>query len=123
RRVTELQTINRLSAAVVRAVDVEQILTAAMEGLIDVLEADHAAVLLFDEDGVMRFRAWRGLSEDYRRAVEGHSPWQPDDGDAQPIVITDAANDTAIGPLREAILREGLRALAFVPLVSCGRVI
>src|SRR5690606_15629772 len=42
---------------------------------------------------------------------------------AQPIVITDAANDTAIGPLREAILREGLRALAFVPLVSCGRVI
>jgi hypothetical protein len=32
--------------------------------------------MLFDDDaGVMRFAAWRGLSDAYRRAVEGHSAW------------------------------------------------
>jgi hypothetical protein len=32
-----------------------------------------ASILLFDPDGVMRFKASRGLSEAYRAAVEGHA--------------------------------------------------
>ena len=29
--------------------------------------------LLYDEAKVMRFKSWRGLSESYRDAAEGHS--------------------------------------------------
>lgn len=31
----------------------------------------------------------RGLSEDYRRAVEGHTPWTPSTPDPEPILVPD----------------------------------
>ena len=31
--------------------------------------------MLYDTVKVMRFVAWRQLSEEYRKAVDGHSPW------------------------------------------------
>ena len=43
----------------------------------------------FDEAGVMQFVAWRGLSDGYRAAVDGHSPWKPDDRDPDPIFVSD----------------------------------
>jgi PAS domain S-box-containing protein len=69
----------------------------------------------------MRFQAWRGLSDAYRAAVDGHSPWTPDAVDPQPITVEDAAADASLGGLRDVILGEGIRALGFVPLVHRGR--
>ena len=37
---------------------------AALDAIVDTLGSDQAAVLLFDPDGVIRFKASRGLSED-----------------------------------------------------------
>ena len=52
--------------------------------------ASGATILFFDDTGVMKFVAWRGLSDDgYRRAVEGHSPWTRDVGNPEPITIDD----------------------------------
>ena len=51
------------------------------------LGCDRASVLLFDDAGVMRFVAWRGLSDGYRKAVEGHSPWMCRQKDPQPVSI------------------------------------
>src|SRR5262245_43635324 len=48
---------------------------AALDAMEGALGCKRASILLFDDAGVMRFAAWRGLSDDYRRAVEGHSPW------------------------------------------------
>jgi PAS domain S-box-containing protein len=78
---------------------------------------------LFDDSGVMRFVAWRGLSEDYRRALEGHSPWTLVTKDPQPIWIEDAANAGIPEPLKAALEREGIGALAFVPLVVGGKLV
>ena len=72
-------------------------------------------ILLFDEGGVMRFRAWRGLSDEYRAEVDGHSPWAPDTVDAEPIVVADAEADESVEGLRDVLRREGIAALAFVP--------
>lgn len=123
RQLRQLRTIYRLSAAVGRAADVEEIIQAAMDGLVDALDADRASVLLFDDEGVMRFRGSKGLSEDYRRAVDGHSPWKPEDVEAEPIAVTDASVDPAMSDVRDVILGEGIRGLAFIPLKSAGRVI
>src|SRR5690606_5340191 len=101
----------------------EEINHLAVNGVIDALGADRASPLLFDGDGVMRFRACRAVSDDYRAAVEGHSPWTPDAVDAAPITIPDVAADAALGDLRERSLVEGIRALAFIPLVGAGRLL
>ena len=67
-----------LTQAISRAESPDDIYTAALDSLAQALTVTRAAVLLFDPDGVMRFKAWRGLSGTYRAAVEGHSPWAPD---------------------------------------------
>ena len=71
-------------------------------------------------DGVMRFRASRRLSDAYRKAVEGHSPWTRDTSDPQPVVVGDALADDTLGAFHRLFREEGLGALAFIPLVAQG---
>jgi signal transduction histidine kinase len=73
--------------------------------------------LLFDDDGVMRFKAAHELSETYQRAVEGHSPWQRDAVAPTPIAVDDTEADPAWAMYRPVFRAEGIRALAFVPLM------
>jgi signal transduction histidine kinase len=84
---------------------------------------DRAAILLPDAAGKMRFRAHRGLSATYRAAVDGHSPWPPDARDPQPIVVDDTETDEAWAAYREVFRAEGIRALAFVPLVHHNKLV
>jgi PAS domain S-box-containing protein len=84
--------------------------------LLEATAADGAAILLFDDQGVMRFKAARGLSDEYQTAVTGHSAWPRGTRDAQPLVVPDILVDESLAPYREALLREGIRAVAFVPL-------
>jgi PAS domain S-box-containing protein len=112
-----------LTAAISRSRTVDEIYTAALDALAAGLGVSRASILLFDGDGVMRFMAYRGLSDGYRRAVEGHTPWAPDAPDAQPIVVADVAREPSLGSLLPTIQAEGIAAMAFIPLVSLGRVI
>jgi GAF domain-containing protein len=64
----------------------------------------------------MRFVAWSGLSDEYRAAVDGHSPWLPDETTATPLLISDVEGDASLAGYLPALRREGIRALAFVPL-------
>ena len=95
---------------------------AAFDGRPDV-GAVGGRILLFDPDQVMRFKAWRGLSEGYRRAVEGHTPWTPATSGPQPIVVSDVSVDPGLAPYLPTIRAEGIAAMTFVPLVSLDRVI
>src|SRR5689334_7719839 len=78
-----------LAVAANAAAAVERLYEPALDAITRGLAVERAAVLLFDGQGVMRFRAWRGLSADYRAAVEGHSPWRAGQPDPQPIVVAD----------------------------------
>ena len=113
----------RLARAISGTRTVDEIQAIALDALIEGIGVSRASILLFDADGVMRFTAWRGLSDAYRSAVEGHTPWRPDSVDAEPIVVPDVTRDASLGPLLPAIQREGIAGMAFVPLVSFGRVI
>ena len=121
RQVDRLRTVYQLTDAVSRASAIEEVYEAALQGLERAVRTNRASILLFDEDGVMRFKAWHGLSDAYRTAVEGHSPWSPDTIDPQPFGVANVAQDEALaayGPLFEL---EGIRSLAFIPLLSRGR--
>ncbi|HEX6040494.1 ATP-binding protein [Longimicrobium sp.] len=123
RRYEQLAILYRVTDAVGRAGALDEIYDEALGGLERALGARRAAILLFDEGGVMRFVAWRGISDGYRAAVDGHSPWTRDAVDPRPITIPDVALDPDLGPLRETILGEGIGAVGFFPLVTQGRLL
>jgi len=115
-----VEELYRFAEAVMAASHLEDVFDAAMDAIHSALGADRSAVLLADTHGVMRFRAWCNLSEPYRRAVDGHSPWARDAADPQPVLVADAQTDEGFAPYRDVFAREGLGALAFVPLVNAG---
>jgi PAS domain S-box-containing protein len=106
-----------------RATSVEAMYEHALDALDDALGVTRASILLFDVDRVMRFKAWRGLSDHYRRAVEGHSPWTPDSPDPEPILVPDVVTESSLQAHLETINAEGIAAMAFIPLVYAGSVI
>jgi PAS domain S-box-containing protein len=123
KRVAELTTLTQLTEQLQIARSPEGVYRAALQAIADALSCERASILLFDSSQVMRFVAWSGLSEAYRKAVDGHSPWRPDARDPQPIYIEDIRDSEESEALKETVAREGIRALAFIPLIANGRLI
>lgn len=123
RRVNELAALYEFTDRLHHAESLTDVHQAALDAIVRALGCDRASILLFDSSNVMRFAAWRGLSGEYRKAVDGHSPWTPDEKDARPITIEDVRAADLDESLKDTIEREGVRALAFIPLVSKGRLI
>ena len=120
RRYRQLKAVHLLATAVNQAPTLEEIYEVALDGLLSALGISRAAFLTWDEAGAMRFRAWRGLSEAYRTAVDGHSPWSRQTHEAQPLLI-ESTEDPSLNPaIKQALLAEGIGGLAFIPLVHQG---
>jgi PAS domain S-box-containing protein len=105
------------------ATNVDEIHDASLDAILSAMGCDRASILLFDKEKVIRFVAWRGLSKRYRKAVEGHSPWKPDAKSPKPVCINDVDTADIPKPLKSAIRSEGIRAAAFIPLVSSRKLI
>jgi PAS domain S-box-containing protein len=123
RRVAEQAALYEFTDRLFRATTRHEIYDAALDAIIRALGCSRASVLLFDDAGKMSFVAWRGLSQAYRDAVAGHSPWRPGDRNAQPVCI-DHADAADLPPaLKSVLARERIEALAFIPLTVDGAVI
>lgn len=120
---SELAILYRLTDRLYRARSADDVYRAALDAIADALGCARASVLLFDGDGVMRFVAARGLSNEYRERLEGHTPWQPGEPDPHPILVSDIDATDEPDWVKTAIKKEGIRALAFIPLVADGRTI
>ena len=123
KRRKEQAALHQLTDRLYRAKSVSEVYEAALDAITDALGCDRASILLFDESGLMRFVGWRGLSDAYRRAVEGHSPWSRDAVDPDPIYITDTESAELSGEVRAAVKQEHIGALAFIPLMADGSLI
>jgi signal transduction histidine kinase len=123
-RYEQLRVLYEVNEAVGRTTALDRIYDQALDALVRTLGVSRASILLFDEDGVIRFKAWRGLSERYRLAVEGHSPWSPDTPDPAPVILEDVERAEGLSDsIRAAVEQEGIRALAFIPLVFGSRLL
>jgi PAS domain S-box-containing protein len=127
---SELVTANRQRDALFRlseklhgAVTPGEIHDAALEAIEAALGCDRSSILLFDDEGRMQFVAWHDLSDAYRAAVAGHSPWSRDDVHAVAIPIEDVASADLDSELKGTIAREGIRAAAFFPLLNAAGVL
>src|SRR5262249_13327155 len=72
-----------------RARSLDDVYNAALDAILSALRCDRASIALLDDDGVMRFAGWRGLSDGYRKAVEGYSSCKPDERCLEPICFND----------------------------------
>ena len=106
-----------------RSKSANDVYEAALDAIAGALGCQRAAILLIDDAGVMRFAAWRRLSDTYRRAVEGHSPWTRDDRDPQPLCIENVETADFPEALKNTVRAEEIGALAFIPLLASGRLV
>jgi PAS domain S-box-containing protein len=112
-----------LTRAISRARTLDEIFSATLDSVADGLGVSRASIRLLDPDGVMRFKAFRGVSLPYQQAAEGYSAWPPDINGAATVVVSDVTGHQPLTPLLPAMAEEGIAALAGVPLVNVGRVI
>jgi len=112
-----------LAQAVISAAKADDMFSATLDVIEQAAGTKRSAILVYDAGGVMRFRAWRGLSDDYRRAVEGHSPWKRDAADPQIVWVGDAAADPSLAAYAGLFAREQIGALGFIPLVAGGKLL
>src|ERR1043165_2815739 len=121
--IDSLVSIERLTDALSRALTLDAVYAAALAALQGSLKVERASILLFDERDFCGFVAWRGLSDAYRAAVNGHTPWRPDTPNPGPICIRDVNADASLAKFHPIFRAEGIRALAFFPLVYRDRVL
>jgi PAS domain S-box-containing protein len=117
-RAEEQKALYEFTSRLYRADSLAAVYQAALDAIVSALHCSRASILRFDEHGVMRFVAWRGLSEGYRRAVEGHSPWSPGEANPEPVCLADVARADLPDALKSIVGAEGIGALAFIPIVA-----
>jgi PAS domain S-box-containing protein len=114
----ETEVLLNLAQAIGQAYKPADIYDPALNAVRELLGADRSAILLFDETDRMRFHAWRGLSDSYRSAVDGHSPWSRDEKNPTPLLISDVTTANAMATYQSVFAAEGVSAIGFVPLVT-----
>ncbi|MBZ9814716.1 PAS domain S-box protein [Mesorhizobium sp. CA7] len=121
--VREQAVLFRLTDRLYRANGLGEIYDAALDAICDALGSSRASILRFDSHGVMSFVAWRSLSNEYREAVNGHTPWTPGEHDAEPIFVEDIRLSGESRQIIDTVLGEGIEALAFIPLATSRELI
>ncbi|MDB4963001.1 MAG: domain S-box-containing protein [Myxococcales bacterium] len=121
--IRQLSALVDLVREISRARAAQEIYEPALSALNTILGVERSSILLLDSGGVARFLAWRGLSDTYRHAVEGHFPWSLDDPDPRAILIEDVELDETLTPLFPIFRAERIRSVAFIPLMYGERLV
>ena len=121
RRSEEQAALFRFSERLQYATSLPAVYDAALDAILAALACERASILMFDDSDVMRFVGWRGLSDGYRHAVEGHSPWDRDEENPRPVYFEDIGLSELSVALKETIAREHIAAVAFIPILIDGR--
>jgi PAS domain S-box-containing protein len=117
----QFQAIYELASSVAHTENIEDVFTATLDALERAIGATSGAVLLMDEDGLMRFKASRSLSDLYRMGFEKESFALQVEA-RKPVVIPDVVAIDMVH-LKTITLCEGIRSTALIPLVGERRLI
>lgn len=120
-RLNGLEAICRLTNAINRLDRLDDIYSSALDSIQLALQTDRAAILLFEPEGQLRFKAWRGLSEPYRTRMERRESWPQDP--RQALWIADVSAIAHGDGIWAVVFDEGIRATAVVPLESQEQVL
>jgi len=123
-RTRELATLNAITAAVSRSLDLEETLSDALDKTMAMLEVELGGFLLMEPDGeTMSLQVSRGFTEEFREAVRNARGGRGIAGQAvalgKPVVMdTQDYRDERLVPL---LLKEGVQTLASTPILHKGQ--
>lgn len=123
RQYRQLLALHRLTEIINRSASSEDVFDKALDVLCATTGAERAAILLMDRRKVMRYKAWRDLSDAYRQATEGRPPWRGKTPEPRPVLVEDPAQAPDLAPFTELIAQEGIASLAFLPVSHQGELI
>ena len=123
--VSRLRAINEVSTIVTESLDLQQILTASLDKVLEVMGMETGLIFLVDNQAQeLALVAHRGVSEETAAEVDRLQLGEGFCGrvalSGEPMVITDSSQDSRL--TRLAVREEGLRSQAIVPLQSKGEV-
>ena len=121
-----LLALNTIATVVSHSLDLDTVLSSALDKTLEIMKSNTGGILLLDEDTqILRYRVYHGLSKEYAQEVccrlgEGIAGRVAQTG--QGILVEDISMDPrAAHP--DLITAEGLRAFASVPLRSKDKVL
>ncbi len=121
RRVLQLEALQGLNELMLRRRSVDDLCAGAVGGAREALRADSAAVTILEPNGLPRFRAWEGFSDDVRQWIEQRGTLDFGLGADESFSTTDVANSALPASLRELFAHEGLVAIAVFPIQHDGQ--
>ena len=118
RKRLELQPwlIYELATKVNSAATLPEVYDAALDAICRSQNTDRASILLYDVGGVLRFKAWRGLSEEYRQVAGNLLELKPEGFDPQPLCVPDISKAPCAKDILAIFARERIRAAALLPI-------
>jgi PAS domain S-box-containing protein len=122
-RVTQLQALYRLASALQQPDGLDEVFSEVIECTKTALNADKAFIALTDPDGRMKVKSSPGLSEEAEKAIEEFLSQSPNAFPEQPLMVTDVAQASELGSLRDVLLSEGISSHLCVPIISQGKVV
>ena len=120
-----LSALNRISSTVSESLELNTVLSNAIDNVVDVMQADVSWIFLLDEkSGELTLATHRGSSEELARGIdklklgEGFNGRVAESG--QPLFVEDASQDPRL--TREVVSKFQLRSTLIVPVSSKGKV-
>ena len=123
KRADEQAALYRFTDRLYRAASLNDVYEATLDAIVAALQCRRASIQRFDAEGVMRFAAWRGLSDNYRDTIEGHSPWTTETTNPEPVCVRDVDHARFSPAIKLAAKQEGIGAIAFIPLMAAGKLV
>jgi signal transduction histidine kinase len=123
-RTRELATVNAIAAEASSSLDLKEVLSSALQQIMDVMAMDQGQAFRLDEEsGDLVLMAHQGLSDEVvrrtsRRPMSGCPAGEAAEG-GKPVVRHIAACPAS--EWKEMMLREGIRVVVSIPLQAKGR--
>jgi GAF domain-containing protein len=124
RRAQEQATVNAIAIAVSQSLKIEEILTLALDKLLEVTKRERGYVRLKDPvSGEFLLVAYRGVSNGFleilRRGARAGGISDQVFASGEPVIV----NDVDDSPMWAETRREGFRSMAWMPLKTRGKVV
>jgi PAS domain S-box-containing protein len=121
-----LAAVNQMSNVLSQSLELNQVLSNAIDNVTDVMHVEIALVFLMDEEASeLTLAAYQGVSEGFVQSVgrielgEGFNGRVAETG--QPLYVEDVSQDPSLAKM--VVMEEGIRSQLIVPLKSKGRVV